>query len=158
METPGGSITVTTWNRQEVRIQATHSSRSFVEIRRRSSTLDVESGGALIFENVRSRVVEAGSVGGRIVYDGTLQSGGHYFFGSHGGSITLRVPPGSGAAFHVATIHGSIHTDLPEGPEKFEKGRRHTFRVGDGSATVEAETFGGRISILRREPGADGRR
>lgn len=252
VEAPGGSITVTAWNRPEVRIQASHSSRTAIEIRRRGSTIDVDAearvgpativdytisvpagmdldlegwatritvegaegevqaethqgdirivggrgnvevssltgsvvveraqgrvqldltggdgrvvdtqgeiyaenvGGSLFFENVRARAVEAGTVGGRIVYDGTLQSGGHYFFGSHGGSITIQMAPGSGATFHVATIHGSITADVPGAPEGFEKGTRHTFRTGDGGATVEAETFGGRITVTRRSAG-----
>ena len=37
VENTGGRIFVTTWDRPEIRIQADHSRRSFVEIRRRRS-------------------------------------------------------------------------------------------------------------------------
>ncbi|MGD2068964.1 MAG: hypothetical protein PVI57_09860 [Gemmatimonadota bacterium] len=249
VEAPGGSITVTTWTRQEVRIVAEHSSRTYIDIDHRGSTIDVDAearrgpativdyqitvpagldlelegfytnitvegadgdveaetnqgdirivggrgsieastvsgsvvvegaegtvdvssvaqgvrvrdasgevyaetvGGTIALENLRARAVEAGSVGGRIEFDGELQDGGHYFFGSHGGSITVRVPQGAGATFHVATVHGGVSTDLPGAPEQFERGQRHSFTVGGGGALVETETFSGRINLVHR--------
>lgn len=249
VEAPGGSITVTTWAREEVRIVAEHSSRTYIDIDRRGSTIDIDAearrgpativdyeitvpasvglelegfytnitvegvdgevqaetnqgdirivggrgsieastvsgsvvvegaegkvdvssvaqgvrvrnasgevyaetvGGTIALENLRARTVEAGSVGGRIEFDGELQAGGQYFFGTHGGSITVRVPPGSGATFNVATVHGSVSTDLAGAPERFERGQRQSFTVGGGGALVEAETFSGRISLVRR--------
>lgn len=247
VEAPGGSITVTAWDRPEVRIRATHSSRSFVEIRRRGSTIDVELeasrgpativdfridapatlgldlegmytqivvegmrgevsaetfdnvrvvggsdvkvssvhgevtvegadgrvevetvgkaarvadsagevyvesvGGGVTLENLRVRVVEAGSVGGAIRYSGTLQDGGRYYFGTHGGSVEIGVPENANATFNLATVHGGFTSDLAGAPERLARGRRTSFSVGSGSALVEVETFGGRISIVRR--------
>jgi hypothetical protein len=249
VESLGGSITVTTWQRQEVRIVAEHSSRTTVDIDRRGTTLDVEAeanrgpativdyritvpaemdlelegyhtditvegangsveaetlqgdirivggngtitansatggvvvegatgtievasvakdvrivgasgevyaetvGGSIHLENVDAKVIEAGSVGGRIEYDGSMHPDGRYFFGTHGGSITVHVPEGAGATFTVATVHGSVSSDLPGAPADFAPGERHTFTVGGGGAVIEAETFGGRISVVRR--------
>jgi hypothetical protein len=249
MDVPGGSVVVDTWERPAVRVQAEHSMRTVVDVRRRGTTLSVDSearrgpgvgivdyrvtipasldvtvegqyvtvtiegangavqvetmegdvlirggrgtvkassvngkidiegaagrvdvstvaeaarvadatgevyvesvGGAILLENVRANVVEAGNVGGGIRFSGTLAPGGTYSFGTHGGPISIQVPPTAAATFNVATIHGSITSDLPGAPARFERGRRLSFTVGGGGPTVEAETFGGRISITR---------
>lgn len=249
VEAPGGSITVTAWDRPEIRIRASHSSRTFVDIDRRGSTIDVEAearrgpatiidyqidapasldleldgmysditvegmdgeveaevlegdirimggsgvvkarsvtgevvvegtrgrvevetvaegvritdvtgevyaesvGGSLVLEDVRASVVEVGSVGGRIQFSGELQDGGRYFFGSHGGSVTLTLASDASATFHLATLHGGVTSDFPGAPESFERGERHAWTTGGGGALVEVETFGGRIAVNRR--------
>ena len=42
VESPGGSIVVTGWDRNEVRIQAEHSHRTYVDVRRRGDRITVE--------------------------------------------------------------------------------------------------------------------
>ena len=76
-------------------------------------------------------------------------AGGEYFFGSHGGTITITLPEGTDADVSLATIHGNISSNFAGAPD-FESGQRHTFTIGSGGAAIEAETFGGRI-ILRRD-------
>jgi hypothetical protein len=105
-------------------------------------------GGDFVLENVRATSVDIGSVGGRLYYDGALQPEGTYFFGSHGGSITLVVPEGTSAQFDLSTIHGSIFDNLRGEMQRSEGGRRHTIEVGTGAALVEVETFGGRIMVV----------
>jgi hypothetical protein len=255
VEAPGGSIVVRTWERNEVRIQADHSSRSYIEVDRRGDRLDVEAearmgpativdytitvpptlnldlegmwtridvegsrgeisaetnqgdirivggrgavrvgavagqihvqgaegsieveavagnvrlvdvageiavetvGGYIVFENARARGVEAGTVGGRIVYDGTIEAGGSYFFGSHGGSVTVHIPPGAGAQVSLASIQGSVRADVAGAPARFPRGERTRFQTGNGSATVEVETFGGSIVVTRERPSLGG--
>jgi len=60
------------------------------------------------------------------------------------------VPDGAGATFNVASVHGSVRSDVAGAPQRFEPGQRTSFSVGNGSALVEVETFGGRIAITRR--------
>lgn len=108
------------------------------------------AGGSIILENVRPTAVDIGSTGGRVHYDGALDPGGTYFFGAHGGSITIVVGEEDRASFNVATVHGSITSNLTGRAESFRGGERHMFDVGGGGAIVEAETYGGRIRILRR--------
>lgn len=259
VEAPGGSIVVDVWDREEIRVRAEHSTRTFVEIDRGRTTIELEAearrgpativdfhitvprdfdldlegmytditvegadgevaaesvqgdvvivggrgvvtassmtgrvliegsegrveaesaaaeirvrdaageiyaesaGGDIILEDVRATSVDVGSVGGRVYYDGTLDPSGTYFFGSHGGSVTLVVPQGSPASFNLSTVHGSISSNLEGAPTRFERGKRHAFDVGGGGALVEAETFGGRIRIMRKgtEGGAPARR
>jgi len=115
-----------------------------------SGTLLAENvGGSILFEGVRATTVEAGTVGGRITYDGTIAAGGTYFFATHGGPIRVAVPDGSGADVTVATVWGSVATDLPGAPGSFPRGERTRFTVGDGAATLEIETFAGRVSLVR---------
>jgi hypothetical protein len=110
-------------------------------------------GGSIVLENLRATAVEAGNVGGGIRFSGTLAPGGTYSFGTHGGAISIQVPATSSATFHVASIYGRISSDLPGAPAEFAKAKRSTFSVGGGGATVEAETFGGRIQIVKTPGG-----
>lgn len=114
------------------------------------------AGGDIIFQGARASTVDVGSVGGRIYYDGAFQPGGTYFFGSHGGAVTIVVPVGTAATFNVSTVHGLIVSRLGAQPDELERGTRHRFDIGGGGPLVEAETFGGRISLVR--PGAVGSR
>ena len=75
---------------------------------------------------------------------------GSYFFGSHGGSVLLIVPEGTSATFNLASIHGSVTTNLNGTLQRLERGQRHSITVGTGGAIVEVETFGGRIAVMRQ--------
>lgn len=120
-----------------------------------SGTVVAESaGGDIVIEGGNSPSVDVGTVGGRIYYDGAFQRGGSYFFGTHGGTLTLVVPQGAAVSFHLATVHGTVINALGAQPERLEGGKRHTLDIGGGGAVVEAETFGGRISLVRK--GAEG--
>lgn len=108
------------------------------------------AGGTIVMENVDPTSVDVGSTGGRVHYDGALRPGGTYFFGAHGGSITIVVGEEARASFNVATVHGSITSNLSGTAQSLKGRERHQFEVGGGGAIVEAETYGGRIRILRR--------
>jgi hypothetical protein len=103
-------------------------------------------------EGMSATVVEAGSVGGRISFDGTIVDGGEYFFGSHGGTVTITIPEASNASVSVASIQGNISSDFPGTPD-LERGVRNRFTIGNGGANIEIETFGGRIVLRRRSGG-----
>lgn len=106
--------------------------------------------GPMIFENVHASLVDVASVGGIVWYDGTFDPGGTYFFASHGGSVTLVVPEGTSAQFDLSTVSGSVRDNLQGEMRHSERAGRHSIEVGGGDAIVEVETFGGRISILRK--------
>lgn len=248
VETLGGSIEISVWDRDEVRIQAEHSSRTYIEVSRSRNHIDVEAearrgpanlvdfritvprtfgldleanqgditmdgvdgqvsaetvrgdiylrggrgsvevsntvgniliegaegrieiessaadvrvvdsggeifaetaGGTIVLQNVTASAVDVGSTGGRVHFDGRLDPAGTYFFGSHGGSVTIVVPEDARASFNLATIHGSISSNLGGQNQSYKSGERHSFDVGGGGALVEAETYGGRIRIVR---------
>jgi DUF4097 and DUF4098 domain-containing protein YvlB len=126
-----------------------------IRISNSSGEIIAESvGGSIIMENINASSVDAGTVGGRVVYMGTIEADGMYFFGSHGGSISLVIPADSDVEVSLASLHGSISADIQGAPGRFERGKRTTFTMGSGRAIIEAETFGGRIMI--REQGGSG--
>lgn len=116
---------------------------------------DIESetvSGRIIMNDARSKFVRAESVSGRLAYSGTLDPAGRYEFQSHSGSIRLAIPENSGALFHVETFSGSVESDFPAilQPNRGEGSQgRFEFKVGDGRARVTAETFSGRVYIIR---------
>ena len=127
------------------------SSASDIHVVDSSGEIYAESaGGSIILENVSPRAVDVGSTGGRVYYDGSFDPSGTYFFGAHGGTLTIVVGEEARASFNVATVHGSISSNLRGEAESFQRGKRHEFDIGGGGAIVEAETFGGRIRLLRR--------
>jgi hypothetical protein len=62
------------------------------------------------------------------------------------------VPDGTGAAFSVVTHSGSIQTDFAVQLSSLNSRRNVSFRLGDGSARVELESFNGPIRL--RRPGS----
>lgn len=107
------------------------------------------AGGSIVLEDVEPSAVDIGSTGGRVHFEGSMDTDGTYFFGAHGGSITIVVREDARASFNVATVHGSIVSNLSGQAQTMRGGERHQFEVGGGGAIVEAETYGGRIRILR---------
>jgi len=114
-------------------------------------------GGGLTLEGVRSSDVEIGSVGGNLRYEGTIEDGGTYNFGSHGGQIFLYLPAGINAQFDVISLAGDIRVEYPGAPTEPLKGsgipglsgKELSFELGTGSARIEVETFGGTVHLLR---------
>lgn len=109
-------------------------------------------GGSVRMERMRTHGADVSSVGGRIEYEGDIVAGGEYYFGTHGGTIILEIPRGVNAEFNAASVMGRIRADYPGAPQPERKDRLR-FTVGDGSAEVDMETYGGTITI--REPGGE---
>jgi DUF4097 and DUF4098 domain-containing protein YvlB len=120
-----------------------------VRVSNSSGEIYVETvGGSIILEGLSATVVEAGSVGGRVSFEGAVVDGGEYLFVSHGGTVSITIPEASNASVTFASLHGNISSDFPGTPD-LERGARNTFTIGSAGAHIEAETFGGRI-VLRR--------
>lgn len=124
-----------------------------------SGDLYAESvGGDLTLEGISSSDVEVGTVGGSLRFEGSIQDGGMYNFGSHGGSIWLYLPEGINAEVDAVTLAGEIEVDYPGAPGRPSsrggipglKQKEMSFDLGTGSAQIEVETFAGTIHILRR--------
>jgi DUF4097 and DUF4098 domain-containing protein YvlB len=111
--------------------------------------------GAITMSGIDSKSVDATTVNGTIRYEGRLADGGHYSFGTHNGDLLVTVPENSNATFTVRSYNGGFSTDLPMEYDrsKMNRGRRTTLTLGNGSADVSLETFGGGIR-LRKATGA----
>jgi len=108
--------------------------------------------GGITMTGIDSKSVDASTVNGNIVFEGKLADGGHYSFDTHNGDLSLGVPENANATFTIRTYQGSFSTDLPlDGVSRadIQRGRRVTTTLGNGSADVSLETFGGSIRVRR---------
>lgn len=108
--------------------------------------------GQITLERMESTAIEVTTVNGDIKYDGALLDRGHYSFTTHSGDLELTLPDNTNATFNVRTYNGDFSAALPvKGPERSQvrQGKRVTYTLGNGSAEVELESFGGDISLRR---------
>ena len=113
--------------------------------------LDLETvNGPIIVQKVQAINVDASTVNGRIVYDGTIRDGGDYALTTHNGAIWVVVPNGTNASVSVSTFNGELDTtfDLPR-MEIPSQRRTYNFVLGNGKARLDLETFGGDINLRR---------
>lgn len=108
--------------------------------------------GAITMTGIDARSVDISTVNGDILYEGRLADGGHYSFGTHNGNLSLGLPDAVNATFTIRTYQGTFSTELPmEGVNRadLQRGRRVTTTLGNGSADVSLETFGGSIRLRK---------
>jgi DUF4097 and DUF4098 domain-containing protein YvlB len=106
--------------------------------------------GPIVVQKVRSSNVDAATVNGRIVYDGTLRDGGDYSLATHNGPIWVVVPNGTNASVSVSTFNGELDTtfQIPNFQSNATR-RSFNFVLGSGRARLDLETFGGDINLRR---------
>lgn len=132
------------------RVQASTVNRG-IQVRDVAGDLDLETvNGPIIVQKVQASSVDASTVNGRIVYDGTLRDGGDYALATHNGQIWLTVPPGTNASISVSTFNGELDTtfDIPQFGSNATR-RSFNFVLGSGKARIDLETFGGDINLRR---------
>jgi len=137
-----GKVTATSVN-ERVRISAS------------SGEITAETtNGDITLTGIDSKSVDATTVNGTITFEGKLVDAGHYSFGTHNGDIAMGLPDTNNATLTLRTYQGSISSDFTlEGYSRGEvqRGRRVVATLGNGSADVNLETFGGTIR-LRKGP------
>lgn len=106
--------------------------------------------GEVTMTGIRSSSVEAATINGDVVYDGTINDGGSYSFTSHNGDITVTIPERANVSITGATANGDLDSSfpLPFTPQP-HRGRRWNFKLGNGSARLEVESFQGDIELRR---------
>jgi DUF4097 and DUF4098 domain-containing protein YvlB len=105
------------------------------------------SGDAELYD-VRARSVEAQTVSGDLVLSGAITDGGTYSLFTHSGDILLGIPQQSNARLTLSSANGEFRLGFDLQAERRTR-RRQTFKMGNGSATVELETFSGDIRVGR---------
>jgi DUF4097 and DUF4098 domain-containing protein YvlB len=105
--------------------------------------------GPIILHGVQALHVDAATVNGRIVYDGTLRDGGDYAIASHNGGIWVVVPDRAGVTVSVSTFNGELDSSLPVTIRETSNKRRYDFTIGNGKARLDLESFGGNIHLRR---------
>jgi hypothetical protein len=107
--------------------------------------------GDITLSKIDAKSVNVTTVNGDLRYEGSIATGGQYRFSTHNGDITMGIPETSNATFTVRTYNGEFSAgDLPlKGEGEIRRGRRQTYVMGNGSADVELESFGGTIRLRR---------
>ena len=105
--------------------------------------------GAIVLERVQASAVDAATVNGTIVYDGTLRDGGDYVLSTHNGGIWVVVPNNTNATVSVSTFNGRLDTSFNVNVKEASNRKRMTFVMGSGSARLDLETFGGNVRLRR---------
>ena len=116
-----------------------------------SADLSAEStNGSIILDRIDSSNVDLYTVNGNISYDGPIKDKGLYRLTTHNGLIAMPVADKANATLTVRTYNGGIRSTftLP-GDSAERRNKRMTLTLGNGSAHVELESFGGTISLRR---------
>lgn len=122
-----------------------------VDVRDAQGELLVETvNGDITLHRVQSDLVEGSTTNGDIDYDGTIRNSGRYWFNTHNGDITVWVDGSVNATVSVSTFNGEFDSDFPVTlTETRRGGKRFSFTLGNGSARVELDSFGGTIRLAR---------
>jgi hypothetical protein len=112
--------------------------------------------GEILLRRIDSDDVEASTVNGEIVYQGSIRDGGSYRFSTHQGDVAVVMPDRVNATVAVGTYSGEFSSAFPVKLDETRHGKRFNFTLGSGSARVELESFQGEIQ-LRRAADPDGK-
>ncbi len=98
---------------------------------------------------IDSQRVEASTVSGQVIYQGSVHEKGSYTLGSHSGTVTFALPPSANATVNTSTMSGGLSASFTL-PSLDQRSRGRTLvRFGNGSATVDLETFSGNVRLVR---------
>ncbi len=116
-----------------------------------SGDLSAEStNGSIILDRIDSANVDLYTVNGNISYDGPIKERGLYRLTTHNGMIAIAIPERANITLSARTYNGSIRSTFPlPGDNSERRSKRVTLTLGNGSAHVELESFGGTIALRR---------
>ncbi len=104
--------------------------------------------GDIDLRRIDAKSVDAQTISGSIVFEGRILDAGSYSFTTHSGDVTLAIPEASNASLTLSSASGEMNSSLALKAER-ETRRRHTYRLGSGSASVDVETFSGDLNLVR---------
>jgi hypothetical protein len=106
--------------------------------------------GAIRITGSAAMSIDASTIDGDIVFDGTVNNEGQYRMVTHDGDVYMRVPENTSATVSIRTYEGRFTSSYPvELSGDYQRGRRVSFTLGGGAAAVEIEAFDGHIRILK---------
>src|SRR2546427_6883202 len=80
-----------------------------IELSHVTGEIKVETtNGDVTLTGIQSSSVDAGTINGDVVYEGTVTDGGSYSFGSHNGEISVSIPERANVTVTTATANGEI--------------------------------------------------
>jgi DUF4097 and DUF4098 domain-containing protein YvlB len=111
--------------------------------------------GSILLDRVDSGNVDLYTVNGNISYDGPIKDKGVYRLTTHNGMIAMPVAEKVNATITARTYNGGIRSSFPlpstdaASANSERRNRRVALTLGNGSAHVELESFGGTIALRR---------
>jgi DUF4097 and DUF4098 domain-containing protein YvlB len=105
--------------------------------------------GSIILDRIDSSNVDLYTVNGNISYDGALKEKGVYRMTTHNGLVAMAVSDKANATLMVRTYNGGFKSTFPVKLDDQNPRKRFTLTLGNGSARVELESFGGTIALRR---------
>ncbi len=105
--------------------------------------------GDIILRGIDARRVEARTVSGDVAFEGMLRADGRYSLLSHSGDVMIALPEGSHATVRTATAAGKVQAKFTLPAAEQPTRHRQVYRLGNGSATIELETFSGDVLLVR---------
>ena len=109
--------------------------------------------GAISFQKVAHRQIEASSISGSLMFDGKFLSGGIYTFRTSNGSIRLAIPLASSCTLKATYGFGSFESDIPMKiitENNTPQAKTIVAKIGEGDSTVSLTTTSGSIGIKRQ--------
>jgi hypothetical protein len=106
--------------------------------------------GSIILDRIDSANVDLYTVNGSISYDGAIKERGVYRLTTHNGLVAMAIPEKVNATLMVRTYNGGFRSTFPIklGDDQNPK-KRFTLTLGNGSAHIELESFGGTVALRR---------
>lgn len=105
--------------------------------------------GSIVLDRIDSANVDLYTVNGNISYDGPIKEKGTYRLTTHNGTIGMAVSDRANATLIVRTYNGGFRSTFPVKLDDQNPRKRFTLNLGNGSARVELESFGGTIALRR---------
>ena len=105
--------------------------------------------GSIILDRIDSGNVDLYAVNGNISFDGPIKDKGLYRLTTHNGLMAMAVPEKANVTMTVRTYNGGFQSTFQVPGDTGERRKRFTMTLGNGSAHVELESFGGTISLRR---------
>jgi DUF4097 and DUF4098 domain-containing protein YvlB len=107
--------------------------------------------GSILLDRIDSTNADLYTVNGNISYDGPLKEKGLYRLTTHNGMIAIPIPERANVTLAARTYNGSIRATfpLPGDASSEHRTKRLNLTLGNGSAHVELESFGGTIALRR---------
>ncbi|MGD8329948.1 MAG: DUF4097 family beta strand repeat-containing protein [Acidobacteriota bacterium] len=93
------------------------------------------------------------STSGTFYFEGEIAAGADVGIENFNGDVELLIPEDTAADFDISTYSGSIETEFGyqgQPGEEFTPEQHAEFTLGVGGASVDIETFAGRVAIRRR--------
>lgn len=137
----------------EAHIDVSSSQENVTVLDSKGQILAESVGGDIRIAGVESDNVEAISFGGDVLYDGSIEDGGDYYFSTHSGDVEVGLGEENSASVTIVAEKGNFSADFELRLLPMTNRERLEFVLGDGKAKVRAESFSGDIFFFDPKKG-----